>query len=250
MASTKPNTRHRNEWLLPVTAVCIAVGALTAFQVRGQQQLGASGLGVRGGLASRRLANMYSNAQAQIGDLQAELDDARVKLYMYEARTLSTYQLRRDMRNYRMAVGLLRTRGKGVHLVLDDSAVESAGDMTDNPLVVHDYDILAVINELRAAGAEALAVNGQRITSFSAIRCKGPVIQVNGVAIGSPYEIDAIGDPKVLASALELPGGILSQLKPLKIKVTLQKVDSLVLPAVAEPPKFRYANPATEEEGT
>jgi uncharacterized protein YlxW (UPF0749 family) len=53
-----------------------------------------------------------------------------------------------------------------------------------------------------------------------------------------------------LVSALELPGGILSQLKPLKIKATVQKVDSIDLPAVAEPPKFEYATAVTEKEGT
>ena len=252
MSATKQNARHRSDWLLPITAVCVALGALTAFQVRGQQQLSASGLSVRGGLTTRaeKLANMYSIAQGQIRELQSELDDARVQLYLYEARTLSSYQLRRDMSNYKMALGLLKARGKGIHLVLDDSAVKSEGDIADNPLIVHDYDILAVVNELRAAGAEAIAVNGQRITPSSAVRCVGPSITINRVPIGSPYEVDAIGDPKVLVSALELPGGILSQLKPLKIKATVQKVDSVSLPAVAEPPKFNYAVAVTEKEGS
>lgn len=251
MASVKPNKRHRSDWLLPITVICIALGALTAVQVRGQQQLSQKGLSMRGGLASRaeKLVNMYSNAQSQIRDLQTELYDARVKINLYEEGKLYWGRVRDDLRNYKMALGLLKARGPGVRLVLDDSEAEGAGDSPSNPFLVHDYDILAVVNELRAAGAEAIAVSGQRITPFSAIRCEGPVIQINGIAIGSPYEIEAISDPKVLASALELPGGILSQLKPLRIKVTLQKVDSLALPAVAEEPQFRFARPSVEEKG-
>jgi len=252
MTSAKSGARHRGDWLLPITAVCMALGALIAVQLRAQQQLGASGLGVRGGSAVRaeKYADMYNKAQIQISSLQSQLDDARVQLYMLETRALSSRQLATDIANYKVALGLLKARGKGIHLVLDDSSVKAEGDIGDNPLIVHDYDILAVINELRAAGAEAVAVNGQRITPFSAIRCVGPNITVNRVPIGSPYEVDAIGDPKVLTSALELPGGILSQLKPLKITATVQKVDSIVLPAVAEPPKFRYVTAVTEKEGS
>jgi uncharacterized protein YlxW (UPF0749 family) len=248
MQSSNKRSRHRSDWLLPVTAVCIALGALTAVQVRGQEQLSKSGMSVRGGLAGRaeRLVNMYDNAQRQVRELQRELYDARVKINLYEEATLYSGQLRRDLRNYKMALGLLRAKGPGIHLVLDDSAVEPA----DSALIIHDYDILAVVNELRGAGAEVIAVNGQRITPFTAVRCVGVVIHVNDIAIPSPYEIEAIGDPKVLASALQLPGGVLSQLKPLNIKVTLQQVDSLTLPAVTEEPKFRFARPVVEEEGS
>ena len=237
---------------MPVTAVCIALGALMAVQVLAQHQLSAKGMSMRGGLASRaeRLVTLYSNAQRQIEDLRKELYDARVKINLYEEEKIDVAQLRGDLRNYKMAVGLLKARGPGIHLALDDSEAEGAGDSPSNPFIVHDYDILAVVNELRAANAEVIAVNGQRITPFSAIRCEGPVIQINGVAIGSPYEIEAIGDPKVLTSALELPGGILSQLKPLKIKVTLQKVDSLALPAVGEEPRFRFAHPSVVRKGS
>jgi len=252
MASVERNKRYRSEWLLPITAICIALGALTAVQVRGQQQLSQKGMSMRGGLASRaeKLVTMYSNAQRQIRDLQTELYDARVKITLCEEQALYSGRLSRDLRNYKMALGLLKAKGPGVRLVLDDTEAEAAGDSPSNPFMVHDYDILAVVNELRAADAEAVAVNGQRITPFTAIRCEGPVIQINSIAIGSPYEIEAIGDPKVLASALELPGGILSQLKPLKIKVTLKKVDSMALPAVAEELKFHFARPSVVKKGS
>ena len=63
------------------------------------------------------------------------------------------------------------------------------------------------------------------------------------------FMINAIGNSDTLVSALEMPGGVLSQLKPLNIKVTLQKVNSVDLPAVTEPLKFKYAVVSMETKG-
>ena len=101
---------------------------------------------------------------------------------------------------------------------------------------------------MAAAGAEAFSVNGQRIVSTSAIRCVGPVIQINGVNIAAPFTISAIGEPDTLVGALNLRGGIMSDIKEAKIDVTVEKHDEVIIPAYDKVIEYQYASPVTEEE--
>ena len=58
-----------------------------------------------------------------------------------------------------------------------------------NLYVIHDEDILRIVNELRAGGAEAIAINDQRLIGTSEIRCSGPTITVNGKGFGAPLQL-------------------------------------------------------------
>ena len=109
--------------------------------------------------------------------------------------------------------GDLEMRGKGIKLVLDDSKIASKPGENPNLYIIHDDDLLRVINELRAAGAEAIAINGERIVAMSEIRCAGPTLSVNNNRSAPPYEIKAIGNPNNLESALKLRGGIRSSME-------------------------------------
>lgn len=80
---------------------------------------------------------------------------------------------------------------------LPDSAVDP------NDLVVHQQDIEAVVNALWAGGAEAISIQGQRITSTTAIRCVGNVLLLHGRQYSPPYMIEAIGDQEALAAAMD-----------------------------------------------
>ena len=73
----------------------------------------------------------------------------------------------------RMRAGLTALTGPGVIVRLDDSSVKAKKGEDPNLYLIHDDDLLKVINELRAAGAEAISVNGQRLTGTSEIRCAG-----------------------------------------------------------------------------
>ena len=107
-----------------------------------------------------------------------------------------------------------------------------------------------MVNELRAAGAEAFAVNDQRIVATTAIRCVGPAIQVNSVPLTPPYKIRAIGDPATLSSALALPGGIAEQLKQTDANmIAVAKVPRVVLPAYKGSTEFRFCHPVKETVG-
>ena len=67
---------------------------------------------------------------------------------------------------------------------------------------MQDVDLQVVVNGLWAAGAEAIAVNGHRLTAMTAIRSAGDAVLVDLVSLSSPYKVDAIGDPVAMQPAL------------------------------------------------
>ena len=106
---------------------------------------------------------------------------------------------------------------------------------------IHDDDLLRLINELRAAGAEALAVNKERLLDISEIRCAGPTVSVNNTRFSPPYQIIALGEPKTLEGALRLRGGVIETLKFWGISVKVEQSDSLTVPAFKGTRRYEFA---------
>lgn len=159
--------------------------------------------------------------------------------------------IKKELDDANILAGVSKVRGKGITVTLDDTSAieevtESSGFYNPNVYVIHDTDVLSVINELFAAGAEAIEVNGQRIIATTAIRCVGPVIQINGTNLSTPYTISAIGEPKTLSGALKLRGGIISEMKRANIDVTIEEKDDIVIPAYDRVLKYQYATPVLE----
>ncbi|MDO4606480.1 MAG: DUF881 domain-containing protein [Bowdeniella nasicola] len=90
------------------------------------------------------------------------------------------------------AAGVFRVTGPGIEIKIDDTHI----DNTEGKL--QDFDFQLVINSLWAAGAEAIAVNGERIGPTTAVRTAGQAVQVNLKPLTPPYSINAIGDPAML----------------------------------------------------
>ena len=163
------------------------------------------------------------------------------------ADTAQAMRLFQDNYNARFLAGLTPVQGPGVVVTLNDSKKPLPSKLPSGfapPNLIHDTDINQVVNELKAAGAEAISVNDQRLVATSAVRTAGPTIFVNSTAQAPPYVIKAIGDSKTLAGALNLRGGIASQFKtfdPGMIRV--QEAATLVLPAYTGTDTPRYARP-------
>lgn len=121
-----------------------------------------------------------------------------------------------------MYLGKVKVAGKGIDVTLEDGAYDPKKENV-NSYIVHDHHVFKVINELYVSGAQAIAINGQRINHNSYIICNGPVITVDGVPFPEPFKISAIGDPDVLASALSITGGIKDQLVNDNIIFTVEK---------------------------
>ncbi len=186
-----------------------------------------------------KLSERYDN-------LYEELDNAETELEIEREKATSTNSdlaiLEESIKEKNLSLGLTEVTGTGVKIVLQDSNITA----TNNPfinvsdLLVHDGDLLQVVNELFNAGAEAVAINDQRIVVTTAIECDGNVIKVNGNKIGAPFEITAIGYPEQLAG-LSRPGGYLEVLESRGIVVSLTKQNSVKIPKYAGTIKFNYA---------
>lgn len=239
---------RRPEWLVPVTVVCGVLGALIMLRFQGQGQISQMARYRRPEILSQMLAS----AQKELEDQKKEIGQLRDQVTEYQTAAADATEmmnlLNQQLQDYKVLVGVTEVKGPGVELTLDDSKARVAPGQEANPLLIHDYDLLLITNELRAAGAEAISLNGHRIVSNTAVRCSGPTILVNDIRIAGPFTFLAIGDAKVLSGALDMPMGILDQLKAIKIQVKLAAKEEIIIPAVAMTPKVEYAQPVSKEE--
>lgn len=111
-----------------------------------------------------------------------------------------------ELNNLKLISGFTDVQGEGVIVILDDGTRELIEDEKPIDIIVHDMDILAIINDLKIAGAEAISINGQRLINSTEINCAGHSVRINNQFFAQPFIIKAIGDPKMLESALSAPG--------------------------------------------
>ncbi|MDT3414845.1 uncharacterized protein YlxW (UPF0749 family) [Brevibacillus aydinogluensis] len=178
---------------------------------------------------NRQLEDQLLDLQRQVG----KVEEAMAQRKSEAAAILS------ELEAARMMAGVVPVEGPGVVVTMQDSQnAASSADVTN--YIVHEQDVRLVVNELRAAGAEAISINGQRLVSNSSIRCVGPTIIVNGIKSAAPFVITAIGDPNTLESALNLPGGVLSTLRDF-VQIEVAKKDKVVLPAFVGDAKTKHS---------
>lgn len=171
------------------------------------------------------------------GDLALQLQDVKAERDAL-AQQLATIKeegtvdgVREENEQLRLQAGLTDVEGRGLLVTIDDSAKPVVKGENPNLYLIHDEDILRVVNELRAGGAEAISINEQRLLGTSEIRCSGPTVTVNGRVLGAPFVIKAIGDSKTLNSALTIRGGVVDSLKHWGIKVDIQEEEYIRIPA-------------------
>jgi len=121
-------------------------------------------------------------------------------------------ELRNDLTKYKMMAGLLPIKGPGITFTVSDSRRNAANSDEAKLLILHDSDLRMIVNELLVAGAEAVSINDQRITTTTGIICIGPTVMINGISVPPPFEFKAIGAPQTLTTALEIKGGVLEVL--------------------------------------
>jgi uncharacterized protein YlxW (UPF0749 family) len=127
---------------------------------------------------------------ARINRLRAQVDSLRSQLLDSNALSGSTQA---QLRRLGIASGTSPVRGPGVSVTVDDARNADSPRST-----VLDSDLQMLVNGLWQAGAEAIAINGERLTALSSIRGAGSAIALNDLSLSRPYVIQAIGDPKSL----------------------------------------------------
>ena len=161
---------------------------------------------------NRELQQQIISIQEEITNIENSLaDDEEISLELAE-----------EAEKYRMYIGKVKVEGPGVMVTLADGEYD-ANQYNINDYIVHEHHVFKVINELYVSGAEAVAINGQRLNHDSYIVCNGPVITVDGKQHPAPFTISAIGESEVLEKSLLLAGGIRDQLVNENIIFSIEK---------------------------
>lgn len=223
--------------LWAIALVAVVLGMMVGFQFRVQQRITQDKPFQR----SQELTLILQKVEEERDSLQQEVADLRDKLAAAVSRGQNLDGLAEELEQARMAAGLVEVRGPGVTVILDDSKRPPQPGEDPNAFILHDEDLLKVVNELAAGGAEAIAVNGQRLIGRSEIRCAGPTISINNVMTAPPVVIKAIGDPEVLESSLKLRGGVIDTLSFWGIEVSVKKEAEVIVPAYKGSLRFQFA---------
>ena len=155
--------------------------------------------------------------------------------------------LSEDINKNRINSGKTNVKGQGIIITLYDNPEERMPGFDVNDDIIHDLDILIILNDLRLAGAEAISINGERVLSTSEIKCGGPTIRVNGRSSAVPFVIKVIGDSKLLNASVTAPGTYGDILKSVyKIGFDTSVEDSITIPAYSGRFDFKYAKPLGE----
>ena len=148
------------------------------------------------------------DTKGEIEALEEDIEQKKHQIQEYqEALRDGTLEkiIAEEVDHLKMYSHLTALKGPGIIVTLEDSERELEEGEDPNNLIIHDLDVLNILNDLRRAGAEALAINGQRVTSQTQIMCQGATITVNDVTYGQPFIIEAIGNPDTLNAAINAP---------------------------------------------
>ncbi len=232
-----------NAWVLPVSVLSLVLGfmVMTASITDKTRttRLGFLGASQYGRVATGTLdfQDQYVKMSAEVKTLRSENDKLQKAL---GDRNSSAKLLNEGLDEAKAFAGLTDLQGPGVKVTLSDSRRRATGE----DAIIHDTDVLKVTNELFAAGAEAIDVNGHRVVTSSSFRCVGPVIHVDGVPVASPVVIRAIGDPAALDGGLNLPLGVLALIRITdKDMVQVEQVKEMRIAAYGGSTAFHFARP-------
>ncbi len=198
------------------------------------------------GKREAELADELVTLQRNYNDLKEKYTESQnvVEEYKNNSSTNSTLinSMKDEIDMLSALSGNTDLKGEGIIITMTDAAQNSENSTIDTDSLVHDSDVLSVVNELKVAGAEAISVNDQRIISISGIRCVGPSIQVNYQKISTPIVIKAIGNAQWLESAMNIKNGVVDTLKgSTGIGISVVRSNNVEIPKFDGTLNFKYA---------
>lgn len=197
---------------------------------------------------------MIESEKKTTADIYKQIEDAEKLLLEYESdvtnpeTTIVLDNINSEHLKYQMLGGFTDVVGPGVVITVDDGERELYFGEDVNNLLVHDLDILMIINSLKDSGAEAISVNGQRIVDSTSVNCSGWTIRINGRTYARPFVIEAIGDGKEMVSLLLSPHGYGTSLREWGVQFDIETAKEVVIEGFAPDRDFFYAEIAKGEE--
>jgi uncharacterized protein YlxW (UPF0749 family) len=246
MSSLATRIRAIPSWQVTFGLALLALGFLIAAQ------LASEGPRIRYTSQERTpLVETVLDLQAQQENLKKQILDLSASIQHLEATGQGseavTRQLNAQLEQARISSGLVALTGPGLVIQLSDSAVAVPPDGSEREYLVSGTDVLTVVEELWLAGAEGIAVNGERITVATAIVDIGGSILVNSAYIAGPYQVTAIG-PADMFERLTRSAGfvdfIRARAETFGIGVSYAVPESVDLPAYAGLVSLRWGRVA------
>jgi uncharacterized protein YlxW (UPF0749 family) len=228
---------------LTLPALVLTIGAV---QVRASAPVAAQ--------ERQELVARIGTAQADANQAQQDVDALRSQVEQLEQQAKATDPDAAEVERLGVVTGASAATGPGLQVVLNDAPASDTGGGTNprtasgfgNAGRVRDRDVQLVVNALWQSGAEGVAINGQRLTSLSAIRAAGDAILVDNQPLVLPYTVLAIGGPALEDGFRQNVDGLvyLDQLKnDYGIRYSMTAEDRVDLPAAARS-SLLYAVPA------
>lgn len=236
---TRTPRRRTSATVVAVTAfgLLVTVAAVQTSRDADAKALGRSSLVERIALEKENVTVLQDSA-GELRDENAGLESDLRELRGEEA------QVTERVSRMGARTGYLAVRGPGIRIVVDDTP---GGDASQT---VRDNDLINLVDGLWAAGAEAIAINGQRLTVLSPIQNSGRAIHVNVRPLNPPYEVVAIGDPDTLEARLlasTFGSVFFSVARTLGFVLRVEDEDELELPA-AHVRALRKAEPKGKDQ--
>lgn len=221
-----------------VALACALLGFLLVAQVRATESVTDRLQGER----EEDLAQILANLTAEADRLTLEITDLRLTLLAVESEAqgeqVALRSLQRRLDDLRILAGVVPAEGEGIVFTIEDPTGQVRQDL-----------LVDTIQELRDAGAEAMAINGVRLVVSSAFSVRNDRLLVDGQPLTPPYRIMAVGVAETMAKALAIPGGAIDTLEARpEVSSTLEQLAQLVVPARAEPVPFVFGSPVAPDE--
>ena len=200
--------------------------------------------------ARERVAEAVSQLEREQEQLKARIAGLREELATVQRQasqnTELLAQISAELEGERVAAGLVGLQGPGVVVLLDDSNVSVPAPGVDaESYLIHEYDLRDVVNLLWAGGAEAIAINGERLVNTTSIYCVGSAIMVNDTRRSPPYELRAIGDRAQIEPLLESPAYLTElrrRIKAFGVQLKFSWANRLEVPAYSGTFRVRAAH--------
>ena len=226
---------------LAIMLVCMILGLMLAAQFKNVQNVG-------GNVSLQRAQELTTQIQKLNQDITSQenlIQELEDRLMEYESAAQDAGKLNdamyKDLERARNLAGLTDLEGSGVIITVNLISFQEYGQSGIIRNVYHE-DLLMLVNELNAAGAEALAINDERIIATTEIRDAGDYIVINTNRYSAPFEIKALGNPDTLEASLMLLGGVADTLGE-ELEIKIRKENSIYIPKYNSPLQFDYAAP-------
>ncbi len=174
---------------------------------------------------TQRLEDEKTRLEKQRSELESSSDQAE------EARK----QTQEKERQLGILAGTVAAEGPGITLSVGDPTGAVESDM-----------LLDAIQELRAAGAEAIQVNGVRVVADSYFTGSGDDMRIDGTQVAAPYVFKVIGKPEDLEPALNIPGGVVQTLEKEQATATVERSAKIVVDALRPAKRPDYAQSSSQ----